>query len=125
MPESYRTGAMGIGATKWYMIRTVLLPSAMPGIITGVILSIGRIVGESAALLFTAGSGCLLPKSAMEYLDKILNPGGTLTIQLYLCMSKAEYDKAFGIALVLLVIVLGINALTKVLARKYDVTRKE
>lgn len=74
VPESYRTGAMGIGATKWYMIRTVLLPSAMPGIITGVILSIGRIVGESAALLFTAGSGYLLPKSAMGYLDKILDP---------------------------------------------------
>lgn len=125
VPESYRTGAMGIGATKWYMIRTVLLPSAMPGIITGVILSIGRIVGESAALLFTAGSGYLLPKSAMGYLDKVLEPGGTLTIQLYLCMSKAEYDKAFGIALVLLVIVLCINALTKVLARQYDVTRKE
>ncbi len=125
VPESYRTGAMGIGATKWYMIRTVLLPSAMTGIITGVILSIGRIVGESAALLFTAGSGYLLPKSAMGYLDKILEPGGTLTIQLYLCMSKAEYDKAFGIALVLLVIVLCINALTKILARKYDVTRKE
>ena len=125
VPESYRTGAMGIGATKWYMIRTVLLPSAMPGMITGVILSIGRIVGESAALLFTAGSGYLLPKSAMGYLDKVLEPGGTLTIQLYLCMSKAEYDKAFGIALVLLVIVLCINALTKVLARQYDVTRKE
>lgn len=125
VPESYRTGAMGIGATKWYMIRTVLLPSAMPGMITGVILSIGRIVGESAALLFTAGSGYLLPKSAMRYLDKVLEPGGTLTIQLYLCMSKAEYDKAFGIALVLLVIVLCINALTKVLARQYDVTRKE
>jgi len=125
VPESYRTGAMGIGATKWYMIRTVLLPSAMPGMITGVILSIGRIVGESAALLFTAGSGYLLPKSAMGYLDKVLEPGGTLTIQLYLCMSKAEYDKAFGIALVLLVIVLCINALTKVLTRQYDVTRKE
>lgn len=125
VPESYRTGAMGIGATKWYMIRTVLLPSAMPGMITGVILSIGRIVGESAALLFTAGGGYLLPKSAMGYLDKVLEPGGTLTIQLYLCMSKAEYDKAFGIALVLLVIVLCINALTKVLARQYDVTRKE
>lgn len=125
VPESYRTGALGIGATKWYMIRTVLLPSAMPGIITGVILAIGRIVGESAALLFTAGSGYLLPKSAMGYLDKVLEPGGTLTIQLYLCMSKAEYDKAFGIALVLLVIVLGINALTKLLASKYDVNRKE
>ncbi len=75
--------------------------------------------------MFTAGSGYLLPKSAMGYLDKVLEPGGTLTIQLYLCMSKAEYDKAFGIALVLLVIILCINALTKVLARQYDVTRKE
>src|SRR5690606_16887412 len=62
VPSSYRSGALGMGATKWYMIRTILLPSAMPGIITGIILSIGRIVGESAALLFTAGSGYLLPK---------------------------------------------------------------
>jgi len=57
VPETYRSGALGMGATKWYMIRTILLPSAMPGIITGVILAIGRMVGESAALLFTAGSG--------------------------------------------------------------------
>ena len=56
VPASYRSGALGMGATKWYMIRTVLLPSAMPGIITGIILAVGRIVGESAALLFTAGS---------------------------------------------------------------------
>ena len=63
VPDSYRSGALGMGATKWHMIRTILLPSAMPGIITGVILAIGRIVGESAALLFTAGSGYLLPKS--------------------------------------------------------------
>ena len=55
VPASYRSGALGMGATKWYMIRTVLLPSAMPGIITGIILAVGRIVGESAALLFTAG----------------------------------------------------------------------
>ena len=61
VPATYRSGALGIGATKWYMIRTILLPSAMPGIITGIILAIGRIVGESAALLFTAGSGYLLP----------------------------------------------------------------
>ena len=72
VPDSYRSGALGMGATKWYMIRTVLLPSAMPGIITGVILSIGRIVGESAALLFTAGSGYLLPKSGIGFLKKIL-----------------------------------------------------
>lgn len=125
VPNSYRSGALGMGATKWYMIRTVLLPSAMPGIITGVILAIGRIVGESAALLFTAGSGYLLPKSGIDFLKKILESGGTLTIQLYLSMAKAEYSTAFGIATVLLVIVLVINWLTKVLSRKLDVTRAE
>lgn len=125
VPDSYRSGALGMGATKWYMIRTVLLPSAMPGIITGVILAIGRIVGESAALLFTAGSGYLLPKSGIGFLKKVLESGGTLTIQLYLSMAKAEYSTAFGIAAVLLVIVLVINWLTKVLSRKLDVTRAE
>ena len=122
VPATYRSGALGIGATKWYMIRTILLPSAMPGIITGIILAIGRIVGESAALLFTAGSGYLLPKAG-GWLSKILQPGGTLTIQLYLSSSKAEYNVAFGIAFVLLVIVLCINFLTKYLAKRFDVTR--
>ena len=121
VPDSYRSGALGMGATKWYMIRTILLPSALPGIITGIILAIGRIVGESAALLFTAGSGYLLPKAGMGLLNKILESGGTLTIQLYLSMSKAEYDVAFGIAVVLLLIVLVINFLTKYLAKKLDV----
>lgn len=123
VPESYRSGALGMGATKWYMIRTILLPSAMPGIITGIILAVGRIVGESAALLFTAGSGYLLPKAGTGIFKKILESGGTLTIQLYLCMSKAQYGEAFGIALVLLVVVLGINMLTKYLSRKFDVSR--
>ena len=122
VPDSYRSGALGMGATKWHMIRTILLPSAMPGIITGVILAIGRIVGESAALLFTAGSGYLLPKAG-GWLSKILQPGGTLTIQLYLSSSKAEYNVAFGIAFLLLVIVLCINFLTKYLAKRFDVTR--
>ena len=122
VPDSYRSGALGMGATKWHMIRTILLPSAMPGIITGVILAIGRIVGESAALLFTAGSGYLLPKAG-GWFSKILQPGGTLTIQLYLSSSKAEYNVAFGIAFVLLVIVLCINFLTKYLAKRFDVTR--
>ena len=122
VPDSYRSGALGMGATKWHMIRTILLPSAMPGIISGVILAIGRIVGESAALLFTAGSGYLLPKAG-GWLSKILQPGGTLTIQLYLSSSKAEYNVAFGIAFVLLVIVLCINFLTKYLAKRFDVTR--
>lgn len=126
VPVSYRSGALGIGATKWYMIRTILLPSAMPGIITGIILSIGRIVGESAALLFTAGSGYLLPKLG-DYgeglFHKVMQPGGTLTIQLFLCMEKAKYDEAFGIALVLLIIVFAINMLTKFLSHKFNVNK--
>lgn len=125
VPDSYRSGALGMGATKWYMIRTILLPSAMPGIITGIILAIGRIVGESAALLFTAGSDYKLPKGGVGFADKLFESGGTLTIQLYLSMSKAEYDVAFGIAVVLLAIVLGINFLTKVLAKKLDVRSKK
>ena len=94
VPATYRSGALGIGATKWYMIRTILLPSAMPGIITGIILAIGRIVGESAALLFTAGSGYLLPKTFAGFFKKIFESGGTLTIQLYLSMSKAQYGRS-------------------------------
>ena len=125
VPDSYRSGAVGMGATKWYMIRTILLPSAMPGIITGVILAVGRIVGESAALLFTAGSGYWLPKAGAGLFHKILESGGTLTIQLYLSMSKAQYDVAFGIAVVLLCVVLVINFLTKFLAKKLDVTERK
>ena len=87
-----------------------LLPSAMPGIITGVILAIGRIVGESAALLFTAGSAGMLPKVASGYFSKIMQSGGTLTIKLYLAAtSEGKFDQAFGIAVVLLVIVFLIN----------------
>ncbi len=120
VPDSYRQGAIGIGATKWYMIRTILLPSAMPGIITGVILAVGRIVGESAALLFTAGSGYLLPANAKGYFSKIFESGGTLTIELYLSMAKANYDTAFGIAVVLLVIVFFTNLFTKTLIGKWS-----
>ena len=120
VPDSYRSGALGIGAMKWYMIRTILLPSAAPGILTGVILSIGRIVGESAALLFTAGSGFQLPKNLF---GKLFESSGTLTIQLYLSMQKAKYDQAFGIAVVLLIIVLGINLLTRFLTNRFDVTK--
>ena len=122
VPDSYRSGALGIGATKWYMIRTILLPSAMPGIVTGVILAIGRIVGESAALLFTAGSGYLLAK---DFFGKIFESGGTLTIQLYLSMQKAKYDQAFGIAVVLLLIVLAINGLAKYLSHKFNTEVRE
>lgn len=125
VPQSYRSGALGMGATKWYMIRTILLPSAMTGIITGIILAVGRIVGESAALLFTAGSGYLLPRTPGGFLSKIMESGGTLTIQLYLCMSKAQYGEAFGIAVVLLVLVLGINMLTRYLSKKFNVEKRD
>lgn len=121
VPEDYRNGAFGMGAGKWYMIRTILLPSAMPGIMTGIILAVGRILGESAALLFTAGSGYFLPASLGGWFHKIMESGGTLTVQLYLSMSKAQYNMAFGIAVVLLCMVLGMNLLLKVLSKKYDV----
>ena len=125
VPDSYRSGALGMGASKWYMIRTILLPSAMPGILTGVILAVGRIVGESAALLFTAGSGRLLPKMGggilqnMENLGgKIFESGGTLTVELYLQMQKGRYDVAFGVGCVLIVIVLCLNLFLKIIVRR-------
>lgn len=124
VPLSYRSAALGLGTTKWHMIRTVLLPSAMPGIITGVILAIGRIVGESAALLFTAGSGYYLPKNG-QFLSKIMESGGTLSVQLYLSMSKGQYDTAFGIAVILLMIVLLINLTTKLLTKRLSVTNRK
>lgn len=118
VPDSYRQGAVGLGAGKWYTIRTILLPSAMPGIVTGVILAIGRIIGESAALLFTAGSSHMLPKTFEQLLEKVFHSGGTLTIQLYLSASKGEFGVAFGIAVVLLIVVLLINFGTKWIAGK-------
>ena len=125
VPDSYRSGALGIGATKWYMIRTIILPSAMPGILTGVILAIGRTVGESAALLFTAGSGYDLPKGGMGLVRKLFEPGGTMTIELYLQMAKGKYDVAFGIACVLLVLVLVMNFLAKYLAGRFNVENRK
>ncbi len=126
VPASYRNGAFGLGSGKWHMIRTILIPSAMPGIITGVILAIGRIVGESAALLFTAGSAKLLPQGFYQLLDKPFQSGGTLTIQMYLsATSEGDFDTAFGIAVVLLIIVLLINLGTKSLTKHFDVSRKD
>ncbi len=125
VPDSYRHGAVGLGAGKWYTIRTILLPSSMPGIITGVILAIGRIVGESAALLFTAGSAKALPRTVGGLFSKIFQSGGTMTVQLYLsATSEGDFDTAFGIAVVLLVLVFLINFGTKRLARKLDVTKR-
>ena len=102
-------------------VRTILLPSAAPGILTGIILAVGRIVGESAALLFTAGSGFQLPRGIFS---KLFESSGTLTIQLYLSMQKAQYDQAFGIAVVLLVIVLCINLLARFVTVKFGTNKK-
>lgn len=113
VPEGYRMGALGMGAEKWYTIRTIVIPSALPGIMSAVILAIGRIVGESAALLFTAGSGYMLPKGLTRIFSHIGKSGGTLTIGLYLEMAEGNLDHAFGIAFVLIVLVVAINALTK------------
>lgn len=118
VPEGYRAGAYGMGAARWYMIRTILLPAARPGILTGVILAVGRIVGESAALLFTAGSGYLLPESGAGLLRKASESGGTLAVQMYLSMSRAEYDTAFGIGAVLLCVVVLLNGMIHILARR-------
>lgn len=120
VPKSYREAALGIGATKWYMIRTVLLPSAIPGILTGIILAMGRIVAESAALLFTAGSLSILPTNVFSHL---FSSGATLTIQLYLEMAKANYESAFVIALILVVIVLLLNFTAKWISKKFDVNK--
>ncbi len=126
VPENYRSGALGMGAAKWYMIRTILIPSAMPGILTGIILAVGRIVGESAALLFTAGSGFYLPKPGMGLVKKVFESGGTMTIEMYLQMAKGNYDVAFAIASVLLILVLFMNFLTRsVVARFGAQGRKE
>lgn len=126
VPDTYRTGAYGLGAGKWYMIRTILLPSAMPGILTGAILAVGRIIGESAALLFTAGSAKLLPKTFHQLLGKAFQSGGTLAIQLYLsATSEGKFDAAFGIAVVLLLLVCLIQLSAKLLAKKLDVTKRD
>lgn len=125
VPDSYRSGALGMGASRWYMIRTVLLPSALPGILSGVILAVGRIVGESAALLFTAGSARLLPKmggdlckNLQRLWEKPGKPGGSLAVELYLQMQNGRYETAFGVGCVLIMVVLAVNGVLKLLTGK-------
>lgn len=125
VPESYRSGALGMGAGKWYMIRTVLLPAAKQGILTGAILAVGRIAAESAALLFTAGSAGILIRSQgspsiwlERIFGKIFQSGGTLAVEMYLQMQDGKYDTAFGIGCVLLLIVLFCNGLLRLSARR-------
>ncbi|MEG2435914.1 MAG: phosphate ABC transporter permease PstA [Ruthenibacterium sp.] len=116
VPESYRSGALGLGATKWYMIRTIILPASIDGIVTGCILAIGRIVGESAALLFTAGIGAVIVPSVFKALA---SSGGTLSVALYVYVyERADFDVGFAIAALLLILVLVINYAAKKLGDK-------
>lgn len=120
VPKSYREAAQGMGSTKWYMIRTVILPSATPGILTGIILAMGRIIAESAALLFTAGSGYFMP---VNFFSHFLESGGTLTVELYIRMSNAQYGQAFVIGMILIVLILALNALARWISQRFDVTK--
>ena len=107
VPQSYREGALGLGAGKWHMIRTVVLPGAVDGIVTGCILAVGRIVGESAALLFTAGAAEVIAKSVFK---AYTSNGATLSVLLYLrAFEDGDFTSAWGIGAVLLVLVLLIN----------------
>lgn len=108
VPMSYREGAFGLGAGKWRVIRTVVLPGCIDGIITGCILSVGRILGESAALLFTAGVAHVLN----GFFEGLANSGATLTVALYFyAKEKGEFDVAFAIAAILMILTLLINLL--------------
>ena len=106
VPQSYREGALALGAGKWHMVRTVVLPNAIDGIVTGCILAIGRIVGESAALLFTAGFGLVLN----NYVQSLQSSSATLTVALYVYASeRGETGVAFAIAAILMILVFLIN----------------
>ena len=118
VPNSYREGSLALGSGKWHMIRTVVIPSAVDGIITGCILSVGRIVGESAALLFTAGMAneILGIKEALS----AGNPGSTLTVALYMyAKERGEFGVAFAIAFILLAPTCIINTLAHLAAKKF------
>lgn len=119
VPQSYREAALGLGAGKWHMIRTVVLPSSVDGIVTGCILSIGRIVGESAALLFTAGMGMSLNNYFASVDNFLHSSGASLTVALYVyARERAEFDVAFAIAAILMILTLVINLSAKLVGKK-------
>ncbi|MEE1375204.1 MAG: phosphate ABC transporter permease PstA [Clostridia bacterium] len=120
VPQSYREGALALGSGKWHMIRTVVLPSALDGIITGCILSVGRITSESAALLFTAGFGLKM----IGFLQALQSSSATLTVALYIYASeRGAYDIAFAIAIVLMALTLALNLIASKAAKKIQEKR--
>lgn len=120
VPQSYREGALALGSGKWHMIRTVVLPSALDGIITGCILSVGRITSESAALLFTAGFGLKM----IGFVQALQSSSATLTVALYIYASeRGAYDIAFAIAVVLMALTLALNLIASKTAKKIQEKR--
>lgn len=112
VPDSFREGSFGLGAGRLRTVFRIVLPSSIPGILSGVILAIGRIVGESAALIFTSGTNPVVPKS-------LLSSTSTLSVHLYTLLNEGRYtDQAYATAVVLLIVVIIINALSSVVAKK-------
>ena len=130
VPQSYREGSLGLGAGKWHMIRTVVLPNSIDGIVTGCILAVGRIVGESAVLMFTAGmsttlnrffvwNGDLGASLAQTWQGLTQSSGATLTVALYVfAKERAQFDIAFAIGAILMIITLLINLCAKLVGKK-------
>ena len=121
VPQSYREGAFGLGAGKWRTVRTVVLPGCVDGIITGCILSMGRILGESAELLFTAGFAHALS----GFIDGLTNSGATLTVALYVYAKEdGEFEVAFAIAAILMILTVIINTAASLVGKYFEKRRR-
>lgn len=121
VPQSYREGAFGLGAGKWRVIRTVVLPGCVDGVVTGCILSVGRILGESAALLFTAG----FAHAANGFWEGLRSAGATLTVALYVyAKEQGEFGAAFAIAAILMVLAFAINMAAGMVTNKFQRSKK-
>ena len=121
VPQSYREGAFGLGAGKWRVIRTVVLPNCVEGVITGCILSVGRIVGETAALLFTAGFAHALN----GFFEGLFSSGSTLTVALYVyATEEGNFEVAFAIAAILMILTLLINLSAMLIGKYFERKRK-
>lgn len=120
VPQSYREGAFALGAGKWRVIRTVVLPNCIDGVLTGCILSVGRILGESAALLFTAG----FAHNINDIINGITSPGATLTVALYVyAKEEGEFGVAFAIGAILMILTLIINFVATLIGKYYEKRR--
>lgn len=112
VPRSYREGSLSLGATKWYTIFNVILPSAMPGIVTGIVLSVGRVIAETAVFWVTLGGSYNLPKS-------IMNSGRSMALHVYMLASETRaFDKAMGTASILIITIVLLNLAINIVSRR-------